>query len=77
MYTREFVELVRRMNQLSRGKVQAFESFRDVLAHEMEAALPELREDVRRVVQATGGPGLQTRGQQGQGQQAGTEQGQT
>ncbi|KAK3357742.1 putative mediator of RNA polymerase II transcription subunit [Lasiosphaeria hispida] len=55
IYTREFVELVRRLNQLMRGKMHAFGSFRDVLAHEMEAALPELRDDVRRVVENTGG----------------------
>lgn len=40
-----------------RGKMHAFRDFRDILAGEMEAALPELREDVRRVVEATGGPG--------------------
>ncbi|KAH7632019.1 hypothetical protein SMAC4_05291 [Sordaria macrospora] len=57
VYTREFIELVRRSNQLMRGKMHAFRDFRDVLAGEMEAALPELREDVRRVVEATGGPG--------------------
>ena len=56
IYTREFVELVRRLNQLMRGKMRAFAGFRDVLAHEMDAALPELRDDVRRVVEATGGP---------------------
>ncbi|KAK3340592.1 mediator of RNA polymerase II transcription subunit 10 [Neurospora tetraspora] len=57
VYTREFIELVRRSNQLMRGKMHAFRDFRDILAGEMEAALPELREDVRRVVEATGGPG--------------------
>ncbi|KAK3332537.1 putative mediator of RNA polymerase II transcription subunit [Cercophora scortea] len=57
IYTREFVELVRRLNQLARGKMHAFRDFRDVLAHEMDAAMPELREDVRRTVEATGGPG--------------------
>ena len=56
IYTREFVELVRRMNQLARGKMGAFRSFRDVLAHEMESALPEVKEDVARVIEATGGP---------------------
>ncbi|KAK4212424.1 mediator complex, subunit Med10, partial [Rhypophila decipiens] len=55
IYTREFVELVRRMNQLAKGKVYAFRNFRDVLAHEMDSALPELGEDVRRVLQSTGG----------------------
>ncbi|KAK3954157.1 transcription factor subunit Med10 of mediator complex-domain-containing protein [Pseudoneurospora amorphoporcata] len=57
VYTREFIELVRRNNQLMRGKMHAFRDFRDVLAGEMEAALPELKEDVRRVVEATGGAG--------------------
>ncbi|KAL6866960.1 transcription factor subunit Med10 of mediator complex domain-containing protein [Trichoderma novae-zelandiae] len=62
IYTREFVELVRRGNQLMRGKVSAFASFRDVLAEQMSAAMPELREDVRRVLEATGGdPGIVAR----------------
>ncbi|RYP73170.1 hypothetical protein DL771_003806 [Monosporascus sp. 5C6A] len=53
IYTREFVELVRRGNQLMRGKQAAFASFRDVLAAEMAAAMPELRDDAARVVAAT------------------------
>ncbi|ROW04643.1 hypothetical protein VPNG_07421 [Cytospora leucostoma] len=55
IYTREFVELVRRQNQLMRGKMHAFAGFRDVLAGEMAEALPELGEDVARVVRGTGG----------------------
>lgn len=55
IYTREFVELVRRGNQLMRGKLNAFGSFRDVLAEQMAAAMPELREDIAHVVEATGG----------------------
>ncbi|TRX91912.1 hypothetical protein FHL15_007231 [Xylaria flabelliformis] len=55
VYTREFVELVRRGNQLMRGKQSAFASFRDVLAGEIESAMPELRDDAARVVAATGG----------------------
>lgn len=55
IYTREFVELVRRGNQLMRGKMRAFGEFRDVLAREMGSALPELRGDVERVVRETGG----------------------
>ncbi|CAM1505286.1 Fc.00g109230.m01.CDS01 [Cosmosporella sp. VM-42] len=57
IYTREFVELVRRGNQLMRGKMNAFGTFRDVLAEQMSAAMPELREDVAKVVEATGGKG--------------------
>ncbi|KAI1212906.1 mediator complex, subunit Med10 [Annulohypoxylon truncatum] len=55
IYTREFVELVRRGNQLARGKQGAFASFRDVLAGEMDKALPELREDTARVLVNTRG----------------------
>lgn len=60
IYTREFVELVRRLNQLARGKAHAFRDFRDVLAAQVAAALPEVRADVRRVLDATGGetPGV-------------------
>ena len=49
------------MNQLARGKTRAFADFRDVLAHQMEVALPELRDDVKKVVEATGGPGQRGR----------------
>jgi mediator of RNA polymerase II transcription subunit 10 len=38
-----------------RGKTRAFGTFRDVLAEQMATAMPELREDVERVVEATGG----------------------
>jgi mediator of RNA polymerase II transcription subunit 10 len=55
IYTREFVELVRRLNQLARGKELAFVHFRDVLAREMASAMPELRADVERVIECTGG----------------------
>jgi hypothetical protein len=39
------------------GKEAAFASFRDTLAREMVSAMPELRGDVRAVVEATGGKG--------------------
>jgi len=55
IYTREFVELARRGNQLMKGKITAFADFRDVLAGEMGKALPELREDIGRVLDETGG----------------------
>ncbi|KAI1180326.1 mediator complex, subunit Med10 [Nemania sp. FL0916] len=57
VYTREFVELVRRGNQLMRGKQQAFAAFRDVLARQIESAMPELALDAERVLAATGGGG--------------------
>ncbi|KAI1078339.1 mediator complex, subunit Med10 [Whalleya microplaca] len=55
IYTREFVELVRRGNQLMHGKQAAFAGFRDVLAAEITNAMPELAADAARVVAATGG----------------------
>ncbi|KAH8176370.1 transcription factor subunit med10 of mediator complex domain-containing protein [Sarocladium implicatum] len=55
IYTREFVEMVRRANQNLAGKERAFANFRDTLAGEMERAMPELREDIGRVLEATGG----------------------
>ncbi|KAI1432304.1 transcription factor subunit Med10 of mediator complex-domain-containing protein [Xylaria sp. CBS 124048] len=57
IYTREFVEVVRRGNQIMRGKQIAFASFRDILAGEIESAMPELRDDAAAVVAATGGTG--------------------
>ncbi|KXJ94775.1 transcription factor subunit Med10 of mediator complex-domain-containing protein [Microdochium bolleyi] len=55
IYTREFVEQVRRGNQLLRGKQVAFGRFRDILAGEMDSAMPELHDDVATVLEATGG----------------------
>ncbi|KAM0363386.1 hypothetical protein HYE67_007613 [Fusarium culmorum] len=72
IYTREFVELVRRGNQLMRGKLNAFGTFRDVLAENMTTAMPELRDDVAQVVEATGGvPPGRRNGEHSQPQQNG------
>ncbi|RPA83620.1 RNA polymerase II mediator complex protein Nut2 [Ascobolus immersus RN42] len=56
IYTREFVELVQRSNQAAGGRVKAFGDFRDILADKILAAFPELKEDVERVIENTGGP---------------------
>ncbi|CAK7217816.1 RNA polymerase II mediator complex subunit [Sporothrix curviconia] len=53
IYTREFVELVRRTNQLRAGKRGAFAQFRDTLAGQIRSALPELSGDVDRIMGAT------------------------
>ena len=55
IYTREFVETVRRSNALLRARAEALRGFRDVLAAETSAAKPELRPAVAAVVAATGG----------------------
>ncbi len=62
IYTREFVELVQKSNDHMRGKMLAFRSFRDVLAEEMEGALPELKGEVERVLKETGGKGEKSEG---------------
>ncbi|EQK99426.1 mediator of RNA polymerase II transcription subunit 10 [Ophiocordyceps sinensis CO18] len=54
IYTREFVELVRHGNQLIRSKTTAFGAMTDILAGDMSLALPELRGDMARVLEATG-----------------------
>lgn len=56
IYTREFVELVIKQNQMMKGKRRAFAAFRDVLATRIVVAFPELQEDVTRVVDATSDP---------------------
>ncbi|KAI5287779.1 hypothetical protein KEM54_005748, partial [Ascosphaera aggregata] len=54
IYTREFVELVQRGNQDLKGKAEAFADFRNILAKEMVAALPELKGEVDRTLEGVG-----------------------
>lgn len=54
IYTREFVELVQRLNQELKGNSEAFASLRDVLGGEIRKAMPELEQDVLRII--AGGP---------------------
>ena len=51
IYTREFVELAQSRNQLLKGKADAFAAFRDALAREIQGAMPELSDDVARLLQ--------------------------
>lgn len=55
IYTREFVEIVAKQNQILNGKMRAFADFRDILAEQISVAFPELREDVATVLQETSG----------------------
>lgn len=55
IYTREFVELVQRLNQKLKGRSEAYATFRDILAAEMTATIPECAQDVKTVVSATKG----------------------
>ena len=52
IYTREFVELVQKQNQFMKGKSEAFASFRDILAEEMVKGMPEMKDDVVKVLEA-------------------------
>jgi mediator of RNA polymerase II transcription subunit 10 len=49
------VELVMRYNQQLKGRSEAFASFRDILGQQMMVGIPEIKDDVKRVVEASGG----------------------
>ncbi|KAF9690929.1 hypothetical protein EKO04_010972 [Ascochyta lentis] len=55
IYTREFVELVQRTNQMLKGREEAYRFLQEQLAWQLSNAVPELRNDVVKVVEATGG----------------------
>lgn len=55
IYTREFVELVMRYNQQQKGRSEAFADFRDILAEQMMVGIPDIKQDVQKVLVATGG----------------------
>ena len=44
-----------RYNQQLKGRSEAFATFRDILGEQMMAGIPEIKEDVKRVMQASGG----------------------
>lgn len=46
IYTREFVEVVRKVNQFLNGKAKAFINFRDALASAIKQEFPELAPEV-------------------------------
>ncbi|TKA24383.1 hypothetical protein B0A50_06703 [Salinomyces thailandicus] len=54
IYTREFVELVMRYNQSIAGQSAGLAQFRDILGKEIMSAIPELSQDVREILVATG-----------------------
>lgn len=55
IFTREFVETVQRMNQMLNGRIDAYRMLQEQLAWQVSNAIPELKEDVISVVEATGG----------------------
>ena len=45
------MELVQKGNQYMKGKSEAFASFRDILAEEIVKGIPELKDDVTKVLE--------------------------
>ena len=44
-----------RYNQQQKGSSEAFASFRDILGEQMAAGIPDIREDAKAIVEASGG----------------------
>ena len=55
IYTRDLVELIMRYNQQQKGRSEAFANFRDILGQQMIVGIPDIKEDVKKVVEASGG----------------------
>ena len=55
IYTREFVENVQRGNQVLNGKMQAFGQFAEMYARETKSAMPEMANDMDRLMEHSGG----------------------
>ena len=54
VFTREFVETVQRMNQMLKGQTQGYRLMQDLLAKAVIKGIPELEDDVKKVVELTG-----------------------
>ena len=55
IFTREFVETVQRMNQMLKGRSDALRMLQEQIAWQLTHAIPELKDDVTRAVESTGG----------------------
>lgn len=55
IFTREFVETVQRMNQLLKGRQDAYRLLQETLARDFIQGVPDLRDDITKVVEVTGG----------------------
>ncbi|KAH8595627.1 transcription factor subunit Med10 of mediator complex-domain-containing protein [Bisporella sp. PMI_857] len=51
IYTREFVEAARKDNQLLKGRQEAFGSFRDIFCEEVIKSMPEMKEDMEKILE--------------------------
>lgn len=55
IFTRDFVEVIMRTNQAQKGQGEALAQFRDILAEQIVVGIPEMREDVMKTIEASGG----------------------
>jgi mediator of RNA polymerase II transcription subunit 10 len=55
IFTREFVETVQRMNQMLKGRAEAYRLLQETLAKDLIEGIPELQADVGMTVKSTGG----------------------
>jgi mediator of RNA polymerase II transcription subunit 10 len=55
IFTREFVETVQRMNQMLKGRSDALQMLQEQIAWQLTNVIPELKDDVARAVESSGG----------------------
>lgn len=55
IFTREFVETVQRMNQMLKGRTEAYRLLQETLARDLIDGIPDLKDDITRTVEASGG----------------------
>ncbi|KAH8707607.1 mediator of RNA polymerase II transcription subunit 10 [Phaeosphaeriaceae sp. PMI808] len=55
IFTREFVETVQRMNQMLKGRSDALQMLQEQIAWQLTNVIPELKEDVAKAVESSGG----------------------
>jgi mediator of RNA polymerase II transcription subunit 10 len=55
VYKREIVEDVMKSNQVQKGRAEAYGAFRDMLGREMMSAIPDIKDEVKDVLEACGG----------------------
>ncbi|KAJ4304792.1 RNA polymerase II mediator complex subunit [Kalmusia sp. IMI 367209] len=61
IFTREFVETVQRMNQMLKGRNDAYRLLQETLARDFIQGVPDLKDDITKTVENTGGKVLPMR----------------
>ena len=55
IYTREFIEAIRRSNQYQRAKIHGLRQLRDSLAERIVEEFPDLKQEVENIIERTNG----------------------